>query len=183
VPLPLFCATLPRQTKRDRRRSRGPLQLARPLLFGSAKQTKRGRRHPRPRPTLAVGWQQQLLPPSPSGGGTGARGHPHVCGTTAATAQLLPRTPDDVQDQLGRWWGSRRRVRYSGASEGREKEATGRNWRTEGRHARGSEGDRDRANDEWVPPVGTDEKRGRSNPCFNIRYSHEYICPYRCTDY
>jgi hypothetical protein len=40
----------------------------------------------------------------------------------------------------------------------RTKEATGRNGRTGGRHARGSEGDRDRANDEWVPPVRTDGK-------------------------
>jgi hypothetical protein len=121
MPLRLPCTTLPQQTKHDRRRSRGPLQLALPLLFGGAKQTKRGRRRPRPGPAPAVGWQQQLLPSSSSGGGTGARAHPHVRGMAAATAQLLPRTPGDVQGRLRRWRGSRRRIRYSGASKGRER--------------------------------------------------------------
>jgi hypothetical protein len=65
-------------------------------------------------------------------------------------------------------------VRRKGEREGevrirRRKEAMGRNGRTGGRHAQGSEGDKDTTNDEWVPPVRTDEKRGRNNPYFNIR--------------
>jgi hypothetical protein len=90
-----------------------------------------------------------------------------------------PRIPSDVKGGLGQWWGSRRRVQYPGASEWKERESEvcrpwGRRRREKqedgrGTRRRGYEGDRDRANDKWDPPVRTYEKRGRSNPYFNIR--------------